>query len=163
MKQFYVCKSKIEGLGINAGEDIKKDEIISRFIGPLKFKINKNKRDALVHPDWVGVKKDHWIDPEKPQKFFNHSCNPNASIKSKVLIVALKDIKEGEEITFDYSIIEGDPRWEMKCCCGEKNCRGIIRSVQFLSQTQFMKYIPNIPAYFRNLYLKDNKDKLKLA
>ena len=57
MKHIYICASKIEGLGINAGEDIEKGAVITRFKGPLKFKINKNKRDALSHPDWVGVSK----------------------------------------------------------------------------------------------------------
>ncbi len=163
MKQFYVCKSKIEGFGVNAGEDIKKNEIVTRFSGPIKFKINKNKRDALSHPDWVGIKKNHWIDPEKPQKFLNHSCNPNAGIKGRVSIMALRDIKEGEEITFDYSIIEGDKRWEMKCLCGEKNCRVTIGSTHFLPEEQFRKYMPNIPTYFKNLYLKNQGRKLKHA
>ncbi len=160
MKHFYVCASKIEGLGINAGEHIEKGAIITKFKGPLKFKINKNKRDALSHPDWVGVKKDYWMDPEKPQKFFNHSCEPNASIHKKIEIVALRNIKEGEEITFDYSIIEGDPRWEMACNCGQKNCRKIIRSVHFIPKNQFEKYLPYVPTYFRNLYLKKDKQHL---
>lgn len=153
MKHFYVCASRIEGFGINAGEDIRKGEIITRFRGSLKFKINKNKRDALSHPDWVGVKKNHWIDPERPQKFLNHSCNPNASIKG-LTVVAIRNIKEGEEITFDYSIIEGDVRWELKCLCKQPNCRKVIRSVQFLPKKVFKKYLPNVPTYFKKLYLK---------
>ena len=153
--------SKIHGLGVKAGENIKVGELITRFSGPIKFQINKNKRDALSHPDWVGIKKDHWMDTARPQKFLNHSCNPNASVKGKVSIVAIRDIKEGEEITFDYSIIEGDERWEMKCGCGEKKCRRMIRSILFLPKAQFVKYMPYIPTYFKNLYLKNQKIKLK--
>lgn len=153
MKQIYICNSEIEGKGIRAGENIRKGELVTVFRGPLKFKVNKNKRDALSHPDWVGVKKDHWIDPEKPQKFLNHSCNPNALVKGKLSLVAFKDIKEGEEITFDYSAIEGDSRWEMVCLCGEKNCRKIISSIHSLPQKQFLKYLPNIPTYFKKVYL----------
>lgn len=163
MKQIYHSTSKIDGTGIFAGEDIKKGEVISRVKGELKFKINKNKADALANPDWVGIKKNQWIDPEKPYKFLNHSCNPSCGIKGKVTMIALKDIKEGEEITVDYSTIEGDLRWEMKCNCGEKNCRGIIRSVQYLPKKQFAKYLPNVPTYFKKLYLKNHKKKLKHA
>ena len=163
MKQFYVCESKIEGLGVNAGEKIKAGEFITRFKGKPKFLVVTCKSESLSYPNWVGIAKNRWIDPEKPQKFINHSCNPNASIKRRVSIVALRDIKEGEEITFDYSIIEGDPRWEMKCLCGEKNCRGVIRSIQFLPPDQFSKYLPLIPLYFKNLYLKNRNGKLKHA
>ena len=139
MKQIYVCDSEIEGKGIRAGEMIRKGDLITVFKGALQFKVNKNKRDALSHPDWVGIKKNFWIDPEKPQKFLNHSCNPNASIKGKLSLVALRTIKEGEEITFDYSIIEGDSRWELKCLCNEKNCRGTISSIHSLPKKQFKK------------------------
>ncbi len=165
MKQFYVCKSKIEGFGVNAGEDIKTGEFITRFKGKPRFLLVTNKKESLSHPNWIGIAKNQWIDPEKPQKFINHSCNPNAGIKGKVSIISLRDIKEGEEITFDYSIIEGDFMWQMKmkCNCGEKNCRGIIRSVQFLPEEQFRKYMPNIPTYFKNLYLKNQGRKLRHA
>ena len=157
MKDIYHSTSKIDGMGVMAGENIKNGSIISRIKGPLKFKINKNKRDALSHPDWVGVKKNFWIDPLRPYKFLNHSCNPAAGVRG-VTLIAIKDIKEGEEITIDYSTIEGDNRWEMTCNCGQENCRKIIKSVEFLTPEQF-KSIPYIPAYFRKLYIKKNGNK----
>jgi uncharacterized protein len=160
MKHIYHTNSKIDGLGVFAGEDIKKGEIISCIKGIIEFKVNKNKYDALANPDWVGITKNQWINPLKPYKFLNHSCNPNTGIKGKVTIVALKDIKEGEEITIDYSIIEGDDRWEMKCTCGEPNCRGLIKSVQFLPKNQFKKYLPYIPKYFQKLYNEKYQDGL---
>lgn len=154
MKHIYHAKSGIEGLGLRIGDDAKRGDIIFRFTGPLKFKVNKTEKDALDNPDWVGVAKDQWIDPDKPYKFINHSCNPNVGIKGKVTVVALKKIKEGDEITIDYSTIEGDTRWQMKCLCGEKNCRKIIRSMQFLPEGQYQKYLPYISTYFKKLYAK---------
>lgn len=152
MKHIYICSSKIEGKGIRIGENAKRGDILFHFKGPLKFKVNKNKNDALSNPDWVGVEKDQWIDPDKPYKFINHSCNPNVGIKGKVRTVALRTIKEGDELTIDYSTIEGDPLWEMKCLCGEKNCRGTIRSIQFLPEKQFKSYLPYVSNYFKKLY-----------
>jgi hypothetical protein len=99
----------------------------------------------------VGVKKNIWIDPLRPHKFLNHSCNPTAGMRGLTLI-ALRDIKEGEEVTIDYAIIEGDPRWELLCLCGEKECRKIIRSIHYLPKKQFLKYLPNIPHYFKKIY-----------
>lgn len=153
MKHIYIATSNIHGRGVRAGENIEKGEIISRIKGPIKFKINKNKDDAIGHPDWVGVKKDIWIDPLKPYKFLNHSCNPTSGMRGLTLI-ALRDIREGDEITIDYSIQEGDNLWEMKCACQTPNCRGVIRSIQFLPKNIFKKYLPNIPAYFKKVHEK---------
>ena len=155
MKHIYTCSSKIHGLGVNVGEPVKRGEIISRIRGDLKFKINEDENDALANPDWVGVEKNQWIDPAKPYKFLNHSCNPSAGIKGKITLVALRDMQEGEEVTIDYSTIEGDPRWKMNCSCGEANCRKIIRSVQSLPEEQFKKYLPYVSTYFKKLYLQE--------
>ena len=152
-----VKESTIHGKGIFALKDIKKGEIISIIKGPRKFKINRSAKDALAHPDWVGFKMHHWIDPIPPYKYLNHSCNPNCGIKGKVETVALKNIKKGEEVVIDYSIIEGDVRWRMKCHCGQKNCRETIKSFQFLPDKQFYRYFPFIPTCFKNLYLKTHR------
>ncbi len=152
MRRVYVDDSKIDRKGLILGENVSKGRIISRIKGPIKFKVNQTKDDALSHPDWVGVKKDVWIDPLRPHKFLNHSCSPSAGMRG-LTIISIRDMKEGEEITVDYSTIEGDRRWEMKCSCGAKNCRKMVRSVEFLTPNQF-RAMPYIPAYFRNLYLK---------
>ncbi len=151
MKYIYHSTSEIHGLGVRAGEHIRKGSIITRFQGPAKFKINKNKRDAMSHPNWVGIGKHTWIEPSRPQKFINHSCEPSAGVRG-LTVVALIDIREGEEITIDYSTIEGDIRWEMKCSCNSQGCRGVISSVESLTWEQFER-IAHIPSYFRKLYL----------
>ena len=175
MKHIYIRTSHIEGKGVAAGEDIMKGEVIQRIKGQPKFLTIKNKEDSLSNPNWIGVGKNKWIYPDYPNQYLNHSCNPNAGIRGKIIIkdsdrsvkgeyeiVALKNIKEGEEITIDYSIIEGDDLWEMECTCGEKNCRKIIRSVRYIPIKQFKKYLPNVPAYFKNLYMKEHQ-KVKLS
>ena len=68
MKQIYTCRSKIHGLGIRIGEDVKKGDFIFYIRGKLKFKINKNKADSLANPDWIGIAANQWIDPEKPSE-----------------------------------------------------------------------------------------------
>lgn len=151
-KHIYVATSKIAGLGIMAGENIKKGEYIFTVRGKLKFKINKNEKDALENPNWVGIKKNYWIDPTKPYKFLNHNCNPNSGANNLADLVALKNIKEGEEITIDYSIIEGDHRWEMNCSCKSKICRRKIKSIQFLPEKIYKKYLPHVSSYFQKMH-----------
>ncbi len=148
--------SPIHGKGIFAARDINKGQIVCVIKGQKMFKINKNKEDALAHPDWVGFEMNHWIDPVPPFKYLNHSCNPSSAVKGNVTLIAIRDIKKDEEITVDYSIIEADTRWYMKCNCGEINCRGIIKSIQFLPQQIYKKYTPNISKNFQKIYEGSN-------
>ncbi|MDB5264592.1 MAG: nuclear protein [Parcubacteria group bacterium] len=154
MKHIYICTSKIDGQGVTAGEDIKKGETIQHIKGEAKFLAITSKEESLSYPNWIGIGKNKWIDPNAPNQYLNHSCNPNSGIKGTVTMVALKDIREGEEITVDYSIIEGDDLWEMPCSCGEANCRKVIRSIRYIPNEQFKKYLPYVPTYFKKLYLK---------
>lgn len=64
------------------------------------------------------------------EDYFNHSCTPNAGIKGQIVLVAMRDIRADEEVCFDYAMClyptPGAPRYEMRCNCGAKNCRGVI-------------------------------------
>jgi hypothetical protein len=68
--------------------------------------------------------------PEEPPDFINHSCDPNCRVQvspPEILIVALRDIRAGEEITYDYAEWMVNDPWEMNCNCGSPKCRGIVR------------------------------------
>ncbi len=57
--------------------------------------------------------------------FINHSCNPNTGFKNNLSVIAIKDIKKGEEIVIDYAMFyDGDQN--MRCNCGSSNCRKVI-------------------------------------
>jgi hypothetical protein len=61
--------------------------------------------------------------------FLNHSCNTNIMDAGNGLDVVVRDIKKGEEATYDYGVFE--PREEkaesFECRCGEPNCRVTIK------------------------------------
>lgn len=63
------------------------------------------------------------IEPIGDLKYLNHSCNPNASFVDRWLI-AKCEIKEGEEITVDYSHTETNCSNPFSCNCRSRNCRG---------------------------------------
>jgi SET domain-containing protein len=155
LKKFYIGESKIHNKGIFAVRNIKIGEIVGVVQGIKKFKINRNIKDALANPDWVGFKMHNWVDPIPPYKYLNHSCNPNVAIKGYKTFIAICNIKKDKEITIDYSIIEADSLWYMKCCCKEKKCRGIIESIQKLPMKVYLSYLPFISKEFQNLYEKD--------
>ncbi|MBX7138078.1 MAG: SET domain-containing protein [Oligoflexia bacterium] len=64
------------------------------------------------------------IYPRGTTRYFNHSCDPNCTDANREdWAVALRDIRKGEEITYDYGLLMG--RWEpaLKCACGSSGCR----------------------------------------
>ncbi len=85
----------------------------------------------------------------------NHSCNPNCGIQLNELngysLVAMKKIKIGEEITWDYAMTE----WEsialenQKCKCGSTNCRGSIGGYKNLSNESRQKYFGFSASYLK--------------
>lgn len=64
-------------------------------------------------------------------RWINHSCEANSEIDLGVdengepwaRVYAWRDIKAGEEITFDY---EFSAEHAQKCFCGAPSCRGVI-------------------------------------
>ena len=87
----------------------------------------------------------HYLDPEgEIGTWANHSCNPNAGViktATRLLLKAIRPIVAGDEITHDYSTLLGaDDIWAMKCNCGERDCRGVVKSFKTLPNVVIRKY-----------------------
>jgi SET domain-containing protein len=66
------------------------------------------------------------IDGHGTAMFLNHSCDPNCETEEedgRVWIMAIRNIRAGEELVYDYFLYDGDDD-EARCNCGSKNCRG---------------------------------------
>ncbi|KAH6785799.1 hypothetical protein C2S51_038254 [Perilla frutescens var. frutescens] len=66
-------------------------------------------------------------------RFINHSCDPNCRTEKWMVngevcvgLFAIRDIKKGEEVTFDYNYVRVFGAAVKKCVCGSPNCRGYI-------------------------------------
>ncbi len=62
-------------------------------------------------------------------RLINHSCNPNCEVTGKGLklwIYSIRDIKKGEELTYDYGFSYDKDYKQFPCKCGEKYCVGYI-------------------------------------
>lgn len=55
--------------------------------------------------------------------YMNHSCDPNIGFDKKYNFVAMKNLKRGDELFWDYSYDETNPHFRMKCGCKSKHCR----------------------------------------
>jgi uncharacterized protein len=76
----------------------------------------------------------------EPNDCFNHSCEPNLGFFGQVGLVALRDIRPGEELTFDYAMSDGGPYDEFECFCGLPNCRGKITGNDWKIPELWRKY-----------------------
>lgn len=127
--------SAVSGKGTFAKEVMDKGErlsIMSGYITTIKDELDLpsefNDNGLQITEDLVlSIRDKHHLGGIN---FFNHSCNPNAGIKGQIFLVAMRAISIGEEITFDYAMTLGKseiaPSYNMKCLCGERNCRGVI-------------------------------------
>ncbi|XP_027904008.1 LOW QUALITY PROTEIN: histone-lysine N-methyltransferase ASHH2 [Vigna unguiculata] len=66
-------------------------------------------------------------------RFINHSCDPNCRTEKWMVngeicigLFALRDIKQDEELTFDYNYVRVFGAAAKKCYCGSPSCRGYI-------------------------------------
>jgi len=99
-------KRGLAGLGLFALEDISKGELIIEYIGNI---LNKEESDAAKANMYLfEVNRNKTIDGSvrwNMARYINHSCDGNAESeirKGRVYVKAIKDIKEGEEISYDY-------------------------------------------------------------
>lgn len=128
------------GKGLFAKKNIECGTILCNITGSfLDFKETlalKEKESYTLQIDF-----DKYILCEPPFLFSNHSCNPNCAVNSRLQFFALKKIKKGEELFWDYSTSMLERHWTMKCSCGEKNCRKIITDFDLLPQKLQSKYL----------------------
>jgi len=160
MKKIIAQRSKIHGTGLFLCQDVKEKGFVAHIKGTIttvKRRLLHTPEDALMNPDWVGISMSYWIDPKLPFKYLNHSCDPSCGVRGKICLYALKDLKKGDEVTIDYSTVEGNPHWKMNCSCGSRRCRKIVRSIVFLPVVSFRYYYPLIPTAFRKFYIKYKK------
>lgn len=125
--------SSISGRGLFAKGLIKRGKLIVDFNGGKGKFVDSSEADRLYsHGDdyFLQVENNLYFaatrkDEIENEDYINHSCNPNCGIRGSLQIVAMRDIKLDEEITFDYAMSESS-NYRMNCNCGSDNCRKVI-------------------------------------
>lgn len=137
-----------KGRGLFATRSISKGTVVLKFEGEVV-------KDSEIRSDEA---KDHFLPYGKsvylrigePENLINHSCNPNVGFSDNQTLFAIRNIKTGEELAFDYSTVGADG-WEMECSCGEPNCRNIIRDYKYLTDKLKEKYKSITPDWVKDL------------
>jgi SET domain-containing protein len=55
--------------------------------------------------------------------YLNHSCDGNIGFNKDGDFIAIKEIKPNDELSYDYGLVESNPKFKMLCNCGSYNCR----------------------------------------
>ncbi len=101
---------------------------------------------------------DKHVMIDAPGRLINHSCNGNLGLQDNDAgaydFFARREIREGEELTWDYETTEYEIRGFEKCNCGDALCRGTVGGFKKhgdqIKAQYGMKYIAN--------YLKNKMD-----
>lgn len=122
--------SKIHGFGFFAIKPIHKGEVVAVKKGHSLTREQIKKLGMRSH-DYIQIDDNLYVGHNSKKEFndtevfINHSCNPNTGFKNNLSVIAIKDIKKGEEIVIDYAMFyDGDQN--MRCNCGSSNCRKVI-------------------------------------
>ena len=123
--------SGIAGRGLIAAAPIGKDEIVAIKGGHIVDTATlRSLPERLRNSDvqiadgfhLVALEDDEY---EPVMLFLNHSCEPNVGFAGNIVLVAMRDVAPGEELTTDYALFD-DYEGEMACRCGTPSCRGTI-------------------------------------
>jgi len=158
-KNIRVGESPIAGLGLFAVRPIAKGETV--WTGPTqeatfsaavvaRWSVSKRKSFFFYAYQTAG---DQWTGPESGRPsdhslYMNHSCEPNSWFTGDLRLEACRDIKAGEEVTYDYETsesvsLQSDP---MICNCHAALCRSLLDGRAFQTpafQNRYRKHMLN--------------------
>ena len=121
--------SPIHGTGLIARARHRKGDALCAYLGPVASRPVPPCPDGLVFA--LELEPGRWIDgsgADNPARHANHSCDPSAEMTRRaegVVLVALRDLEPGDEITFDYGFGLADALAH-PCRCGSDGCPGRI-------------------------------------
>ncbi len=111
----------VTGLGLFAIKAIKRGDYIATYRGR---RITTEEADRRAAQGYMFEVNKRWTIDGLPRwnvaRYINHSCRPNAKPvgrKGGIVIVAVRQIEPGEEITYDYG------REYLKCFLDNGGCR----------------------------------------
>jgi len=140
-----VLRQSEHGKSVFAKADILKGELIIEFHGKILTYEQLPSPYETVEDHYVPIGEKLYMGPSGGlDDFLNHCCDPNSGLKirgEQVVLIAIRNIKQGEEVCWDYSTTMDENEWEMDCDCKSPKCRGRIRDFKHLPLKIQRKYI----------------------
>ncbi len=145
MSNIVVQRSAIHGTGVYAARAFSAGEEIIYYTGRMVTHAQADADYEETGHTFLFTLNDHWVIDASvggnDARWINHSCAPNCEpvqVESddgpdndRMVIQAVRDIKAGEELTYDYGLTTPEPitdeeRVLWACRCGAPACSGIL-------------------------------------
>jgi len=147
-----VTKSSIHSLGVFAKQDIPAGTRVIEYVGEritkaesdrrAELPLERSKKDNSCGAVYIfELNKRYDIDGDvfyNTARYINHSCDPNCETeisRGHIWIVALRDIKKGEELSYNYGYSYDDHE-DHPCNCGSPRCVGYILAEEHWSKAK---------------------------
>ncbi len=142
--------STIHGRGLFAQAALRRDARVIEYLGEKITKAESARRCEAQN--WCIFSLDDEFDLDgnfewNPARCVNHSCAPNCEAEcenGRIWITALRDIRPGEEITFNYGY-DWEDYQEHPCRCGATECLGFMVAEEFFGRLRRRKIFESPP------------------
>lgn len=139
-ESYSVIDVEPKGRSVFANRDYSPAELILFFTGDI---IPLDQITDFTH--YIQIAPDSFLGPSgQADDYVNHSCDPNCAVYFEndcLVLKAIKKIKKGQEITFDYGTIQFCEPTTFYCGCRSRKCRGLISNFYMLPLALKQKYI----------------------
>jgi uncharacterized protein len=142
-RRIQVRKSGVHGKGVFALRPLARGERIIEYTGqvigwPEALRRHPHDPSDPNHTFYFSLDDgSHVIDAKvggNAARWINHSCQPNCKAdetEGRVFIEAVRAIKPGEELNYDYGLVLDERQTkklkkQYECRCGSKKCRGTM-------------------------------------
>jgi uncharacterized protein len=139
-RRIQVRRSGVHGRGVFALKPIARGETIIEYTGEVitwKEALRRHPHDPSDpnHTFYFHIDDGRVIDAKvggNAARWINHACEPNCEAdetdKGRVFIKALRALRPGEELFYDYGLIIDEPytpklKKQFECRCGSPRCR----------------------------------------
>jgi uncharacterized protein len=126
-----VGPSPIEGRGLFARRPITPGEIVAIKGGHILHRRALDRVRSRVAESSIQIADGFYIgartraEMRQNKLYINHSCAPNLGLVGQIVFVALRAIRRGEELTYDWAMEENRPA-RFLCRCGATRCRQVL-------------------------------------
>jgi hypothetical protein len=127
-----------------ASTDIAKDEIILDLTMLFERASGPSAQTLQMGDGW------HYRSSEGPFGL-NHACSPNGYLRFDDLTYrALRDISQGEELSFHYCTTEFEMASPFDCLCGSPDCLGRVGGFTHMNESQVEKLLPLLSPFLKS-------------
>ena len=142
VRRIQVRRSGVHGKGVYALVDLADGETLIEYTGEVitwDEALRRHPHDPSDpnHTFYFHIDESRVIDAKfggNSARWINHSCAPNCEAEidgGRVYIRALRNIRAGEELFYDYGLVIDEPytktlKAQYPCWCGAPACRGTL-------------------------------------